>query len=56
MRPKHLFLLPHVAEMEPQPGGRWDVALAAERSAWRRANGLASGTPSNRTFNTWFDN
>jgi hypothetical protein len=29
--------------MEPVPGGRWDVALAAERSAWRQANGLASG-------------
>jgi hypothetical protein len=43
MRPKHLFLLPHVDVMEPQPGGRWDVALAAERSTWRRANGLASG-------------
>jgi hypothetical protein len=25
------------------PGGRWDVALAAERSAWRQANGLALG-------------
>jgi hypothetical protein len=30
--------------MEPVPGGRWDVALAAERSAWRQANGLASGS------------
>ncbi len=43
IRPKHLFFFSHVDGMVPVPGGRWDVALAAERSAWRKANGLASG-------------
>jgi hypothetical protein len=33
----------HSPTKEPEPGGRWDVALAAERSAWRQANGLVSG-------------
>jgi hypothetical protein len=37
------YFFPHVDRTVPEPGGRWDVALSAERSAWRQANGLASG-------------
>ena len=43
MKPGWLLIFSLVDVMEPVPGGRWDAALAAERSAWRQANGLASG-------------